>query len=207
MTINARKADLPQLTELYRQLHERHFLLRGDYCKMPSDEFFRSELEKKLDEENYRISVLEMSGSVTWCIFDKSTEECQPYRKCCIEQLAVDARLRRKGLGGVLLEHIPEAARRENCNSTELSVWCGNSEAVAFYNRPGFTPRTMNMELKLKQTARRLSHNDYCHGAAQMNMDKKRRRPVYRQALSTSKGKTLTCVRREEIAALPDANM
>ena len=154
MIRTAGKADIPRLAKIFKQLHKRHCDLRCSYYKMPTDDFFAEALEKKLADQNCRITVLEQNSSIAayalWYLLEKNSPDLQPYKKCYIDQFAVHSDFRRQGLGKKLMAHLLGAARLGHCNSAELSVWCDNSEAVAFYEALGFTQRTANLELRLK---------------------------------------------------------
>lgn len=39
MIRKAQKSDIPQLADIYKQLHTIHCNLRSDYYKMPEDDF------------------------------------------------------------------------------------------------------------------------------------------------------------------------
>lgn len=60
-------------------------------------------------------------------------------RVCAIEQMGVDERHRRRGLGARLLAAVRDAAAAWNAAELRLSVWEFNDEARAFYARQGFT--------------------------------------------------------------------
>ena len=52
MIRKAQKSDIPQLAEIYRQLHNVHCNIRSDYYKMPSEDFFTTDMEKLLKDWN-----------------------------------------------------------------------------------------------------------------------------------------------------------
>lgn len=154
MIRTADKADIPQIAEIFKQLHKRHCDLRQDYFKMPPDSFFTDELEKKLNDESCKVTVLEHNSSIAayavWCLLDRNSPELTPRKRLYIDQFAVRADFRKKGLGKRLMEYLRDIAQLENCRSVDLSVWCDNTEAVTFYKSLGFSPRTVNLEIKLK---------------------------------------------------------
>lgn len=57
-----------------------------------------------------------------------------------------------RGVGQALLEACRAEAQKRGCTSLELSVWCFNQEAVAFYQHCGYAARTLRMECPLNQT-------------------------------------------------------
>ena len=62
-----------------------------------------------------------------------------------------DSAWRGQGVGRALLEACRAEAQRRGCTSLELSVWCFNQEAVAFYQHCGYATRTLRMECPLSK--------------------------------------------------------
>jgi len=58
---------------------------------------------------------------------------------CELESMAVDSAARRTGLGAALLAALKEWARQNGAIRVELEVRAGNTSAVAFYERAGFS--------------------------------------------------------------------
>lgn len=58
---------------------------------------------------------------------------------CELESIVVDAGARRAGLGAALLAALKEWARRSGAVRVELEVRAGNTPAVVFYERAGFS--------------------------------------------------------------------
>jgi GNAT superfamily N-acetyltransferase len=56
-----------------------------------------------------------------------------------LDKLYVDPARQRAGLGGLLLEHVCEAARRHGCDRLMLAVNKRNADAIAAYRKHGFT--------------------------------------------------------------------
>jgi ribosomal-protein-alanine N-acetyltransferase len=57
---------------------------------------------------------------------------------CELESIAVDASVRRSGIGSDLLATIIEWARKGAASRVQLEVRAGNDAAIAFYERAGF---------------------------------------------------------------------
>lgn len=153
MIRKAQKSDIPQLAEIYKQLHTFHCNLRSDYYKMPEDDFFVTDLEDVLKNEEMTVIVSECNSEITSyaVIFyiDMDSPVNLPIKKCFIEQFAVNEKFRRKGMGKRLITYIKKLAAENNCQSVELGVWCENYNAVEFYSEMGFVPRTYKMEIKI----------------------------------------------------------
>ena len=68
-----------------------------------------------------------------------------------IENVVVDERHRRQGVGTTLLEEAKRWARDRGLTTIQLGVWAANGPAVAFYAKHGFRVLTQKMELRLDQ--------------------------------------------------------
>lgn len=153
MIRKAKMSDIPQLAEIYKQLHSIHCEIRSDYYKMPEDDFFSNDLDDIMKNEEMSIIVYEHNSSIAGyaVIFfiDMDEPVNLPLKKCFIEQFAVNEKFRRRGIGTGLITYIKKLAAENNCQSVELGVWCENYNAVEFYSEMGFVPRTNKMEMKI----------------------------------------------------------
>ncbi len=153
MIRKAEKSDIAQMAEIYEELHLTHCEIRSDFYKAPPADFYSNALEKQFENNNKYIIADEESGIITayaiFFIFEKGDEICFDMKRCFIDQFAVRSSYRRKGVGTQLMDYIKSFARKENCTSLDLGVWCENAIAMDFYKGFGFEPRTVKMELKL----------------------------------------------------------
>lgn len=70
-------------------------------------------------------------------------------RVCAIEQMGVDERHRRRGLGARLLAAVRDAAAAWGAAEIRLTVWEFNAEARAFYARHGFGGYQRHLRLRV----------------------------------------------------------
>ena len=151
----AEKSDVEQIARLFQQLHERHYRLRDDYYNKPDFEFYFNVVEQTINTQSelkYVVSCENdiINGYIQFCIKDYSESLTKKhYKKCLVEQIAVDEKYHRQGVGTELIAFIRNYAIDNNCNSIELSVWYENYDAVEFYSAIGFEPRTYKMEMRL----------------------------------------------------------
>ena len=66
-----------------------------------------------------------------------------------IDDICVDENARGLGVGRALCEHILAYAREKGCYNVTLNVWNCNPGAMAFYDRLGFSPYKVGMEVIL----------------------------------------------------------
>ncbi len=141
--------DLPAIAEIYHQLHEHHRQIRPDFFKdTPIDKLTES-LEGFFYNYNMNVIVCENEAIDGYAIFELSERENDLvyYRKrCYIEHLAVKKDKQRLGIGKALSEYIRNAALEKGCSSIELDSWYENYDAMDFYVKCGYMPRTIKME-------------------------------------------------------------
>lgn len=143
--------DINAMAEIYKELHEHHIQIRPDFYRSPDAEFYRTQLAEQLDN----VFVIESGGVIQGyaTLFINEREDCIHIarKRCFVDQFAVKQEFRRQGVGGRLMQFIREYALLNDCMVVELGVWYENYDAVDFYGKNGFVPRTLNLELKLEK--------------------------------------------------------
>lgn len=129
------------------KLHEYHNgkskFFSGDYPRITFEERIE-EYKKNAKYGEYRIELLIESET------DNILGFCIAYSKKVsgkIEVLFVDEKYRRKGLGLKLMNSAVEWFKEKQIYEIELTVVYGN-EAVSFYQKLGFYPRSIIMTTK-----------------------------------------------------------
>ena len=64
-----------------------------------------------------------------------------------IEELGVNEKYRRQGIGSRLIKEVRNIARKEGCSRVELNCWCFNENAIKFYKKIGMKEQRINMEI------------------------------------------------------------
>ena len=72
-----------------------------------------------------------------------------PRKVLLLDDICVDEAYRRQGIAELLCGEAIRMAKEEKADSIELGVWADNLPAVSLYQKLGFRPRTMRMELKI----------------------------------------------------------
>lgn len=155
MIRDAEEKDIGAVAELFYELHEHHVQLFGEFCRSADMSFFQNAVRKMFADSKKNIAVSEHNGIVDgYAVFELSEneDELHFYRKvCCVEQIAVKKEVRRNGFGRELMNFIREYAAENQCDAAELGVWYENYDAVDFFVKCGFMPRTIKLENKLNQ--------------------------------------------------------
>ena len=66
-----------------------------------------------------------------------------------IDDLCVDENVRGGGVAKAIYQGVLDYAREIGCDAVTLNVWCGNDRALHFYEKCGFKPQKIGMELPL----------------------------------------------------------
>ncbi|MFE6139966.1 GNAT family N-acetyltransferase [Bacillus sp. NPDC057893] len=131
------------LDKLYEYHNSKSKFFSGDYPRITFEERIK-EYEKNLKYGEYRIELL-----IEWET-DNILGFCIAYGKKVsgkIEVLFVDEKYRRNGLGLRLMNSAMEWFKEKQIYEVELTVVYGN-EAVSFYQKLGFYPRSIIMTTK-----------------------------------------------------------
>jgi len=128
------KEDMPELAILYKQ-----FWNEDSSIKLMESKFIDLQ-----ENPNYIfLSALEenhLIGSVLGIICEELYGECKPF--LLIEDLIVDQKYRRKGIGKALMFEIEKIALENDCYQILLITHNDRTDAIAFYESLGFNPDT-----------------------------------------------------------------
>ena len=92
-----------------------------------------------------------MIAGYAFCIYQitQETEQVHARKVLYIDDLCVDGRFRRQGIGTELYRHVLQTAADTGCNSVTLNVWRVNDGARRFYESLGMVPLKTTMETRL----------------------------------------------------------
>lgn len=136
-----------------RQVHELHAKARPD---MFQSQF--SKLANRYDEfvnnNEYSVLVCERNSTIVgFAVVKNVTLPESAYaveRKfLLIEEIGVDAKHRRCGVGTELINYVKDFARRSNLSRLQLDVWAFNDVANEFYSAQGFETYRKYLEINL----------------------------------------------------------
>ena len=147
----ARECDREKVNELARQVHAMHVAWRPDIYEMveeiyPQDRFSEEVARRQLYEAK-------IGGQVTGYVLLKIREYNWPgvvkRKVMLVDEIAVDDRCRNQGIGTAMMEEVRVLARAFGCTDLQLGVYPQNDAAVAFYQKCGFTIRSIDMQRKV----------------------------------------------------------
>lgn len=147
----AKRKDLPRVTELRAQLHDMYSFGRPDYFQKP----FGDELAKEINsmqrgKQNLLLVFSEEEAIWGYLHAVFETEGPSLYRNsrsyCSIRELYVDKSCRGQGIGTALLTALREQVVSRGCPRIELQTWEFNAGALEFWEKHGFCTYLRCME-------------------------------------------------------------
>ena len=152
MTIRfAEKRDIPGMIALLQQVGEVHHQIRPDLFRSGAQKYNEADLAALLEDRDRPILIADLDGSVAgyaFCILQLTQDNpvlCD--RKVLyIDDICVDACKRGRGIASQLYRRVLEFARELGCHAVTLNVWCGNANAMKFYEKCGMKPQKIGME-------------------------------------------------------------
>ncbi|MBO7397803.1 MAG: GNAT family N-acetyltransferase [Clostridia bacterium] len=147
--------DVPRIIELLGQVLEIHAAIRPDIFVPGTTKYSAEELENMIrDDRNPVFVAVDGEDKVIGYAFCRIKEQpaaeyMVKFKSIFIDDLCVDAKARRQGVGELLFEFVKREAKRLGCYEVTLNVWAGNELAERFYEKMGMKTKERQMELVL----------------------------------------------------------
>ena len=143
--------DIPEMIDLLQQVGEVHHQIRPDLFRARAQKYDEASLKMLLSDPVRPILAADMDGKMVgyaFCILQVTENDpvlCD--RKVLyIDDLCVDEHHRGQGIAGALYHRALELARELSCDAVTLNVWCGNDNALRFYENCGLQRQKIGME-------------------------------------------------------------
>jgi ribosomal protein S18 acetylase RimI-like enzyme len=148
MIRRARHEDWEAVRALWREIDELHAELAPAYFR--PTERARNEWRQMLIAPDAAVFVAEaagpsqpggngLAGAISVRLYDTPPDPAMiPRRRGHVEMLVVGRKFRRRGIGRGLMAEVAIWARTEGAAELVLTVWAGNHDAEAFYERLGY---------------------------------------------------------------------
>ena len=150
----ATNAEIPGLLALLRQVGQVHHTIRPDIFRPGCQKYTDADLRQLLQDEKLPVFVAMEGNTVAGYCFCQlrsyrgstaMTDRLELY----IDDLCVDENRRGGGIATALYRHVCRWAKDMGCTFVTLNVWCGNENAMAFYEKMGMKSRSITMETEL----------------------------------------------------------
>ena len=145
----AKKEDIARLSDLLSQVLEIHAKLRPDLFMSGTTKYNQEQLEEMINNDTKPIYVAVINDYVVgyaMCQIRVPTSNMYPIKVFHLDDLCVDEKYRKQGIGEALYQKVVETAKDNNCYEVTLNVWPGNDAALKFYEKMGMKTRSVFME-------------------------------------------------------------
>ena len=151
----ATKNEISGMIDLLKQVGDVHHQIRPDLFRAGAQKYNEADLEQLLKDESRPIFGAIEDGKLLgycFCIIEevKDNSVLCDTKTLYIDDLCVDEGCRGQGIATKLYDHVCNYAKSIGCRSGTLNVWCGNDNAMRFYESRGMKPRKIYMEASLE---------------------------------------------------------
>ena len=147
----ARDTDRPAVNAMARQVHAMHVAWRPDIYEMVEELYPEERFRQAVEEK--QLYVARLSGAVVGYVLLKIRDYAWPgvvrRRVMLVDEICVEESCRGQGIGQEMMAEVCALARAFGCTDLQLGVYPQNDAAVAFYQKCGFTIRSIDMQRKV----------------------------------------------------------
>ena len=146
-TLNDRSA----VNALAKQVHEMHVSWRPDIFRMPEELYPEERFLDCVRQRQLYVAKLNgiVVGYVTLMTRDYDWPSVVRRKVMVIDEICVEQTFRGHGIGKRMMEEVHALARAFGCTDLQLGVYPQNDDAVGFYQKCGFTIRSIDMQKKV----------------------------------------------------------
>lgn len=147
----ASAADRMAVQRLACQLHSLHCQWRPDLYELPEELYPESRFAEEIRSRSLYVAKVgdTVIGYALLKIRDSHGIGLVSRRVMVLQELCVEETLRNQGFGKEMVADIHALARAFRCTDLQLGVYPQNDEAVAFWQKCGFTIRAIEMQKKV----------------------------------------------------------
>lgn len=144
----ATKADWPDIQRLSVQIHNLHAGWRPDIYFSTQTPYPEAAFEQNILDRLVYVAKIDqvIAGYVVLSVQNKEGAGVHTKKIMRVDSICVEESARGHGIGMAMMEDVRALAKAFGCHGIQLSVHPENDRAVSFYQKCGFTIRTINME-------------------------------------------------------------
>ncbi|MBQ8834627.1 MAG: GNAT family N-acetyltransferase [Oscillospiraceae bacterium] len=147
----ARPSDREAVNALAMEVHALHVVWRPDIYVMPEELY--PEERFQAETQNRNLYVARLADTVVGYVLLKIRNYDMPghvkRRVMIIDEICVEETCRNQGIGKEMMADVRALAKAFGCTDMQLGVYPQNDDAVAFYQKCGFTIRSIDMQRKV----------------------------------------------------------
>lgn len=152
---NAVSEDCAKIRPLQQEIADLHHEGRPDLFRTEARFFKQEDFDKRLSDPAHTVFIAEdENGGVigyafAWGISARNNPTYIDFDAYYIDDICVLKAWQGRGVGRALFERCKADALQRGCKHLELGVWSFNQNAIAFYEKCGFTEKVKKMEYRL----------------------------------------------------------
>lgn len=143
--------DRIAVNELARQVHAMHVTWRPDLYEMVEELYPAERMQEAISARELYVAKLE--GNIVGYVLLKIRNYDWPgvvnRKVMVVDEICVEESIRGHGIGKAMMEDVHALAKAFRCTDLQLGVYPQNDEAVGFYQKCGFTIRSIDMQRKV----------------------------------------------------------
>ena len=144
-------ADREAVNALAREVHAMHVSWRPDIYEMVDELYPADRFEAAVKARE--LYVAKLGGVVAGYVLLKIREYSWPgvvrRKVMLIDEICVDELCRCQGIGTEMMAEVRALAKAFGCTDLQLGVYPQNDAAVSFYQKCGFSIRSIDMQRKV----------------------------------------------------------
>ena len=147
----ARLSDWEAINALALQVHAMHVAWRPDIYEMVDELYPQERTGEAISARELYVAKLEgqIVGYVSLKIRDYNHPGLVRRKVMLVDEICVEESCRGQGIGKTMMEDVRALAKAFRCTDLQLGVYPQNDEAVGFYQKCGFTIRSIDMQRKV----------------------------------------------------------
>ena len=144
----ARLCHREDVNRLAKQVHAMHVAWRPDLYEMVEQLYPEERMQSAISARELYVAKLgdTVIGYVSLKIRKSEGLGLVTRKVMLVEELCVDEPLRNQGFGKSMMEDVHALAKAFRCTDLQLGVYPQNDEAVGFYQKCGFTIKSIDMQ-------------------------------------------------------------
>ena len=144
-------SDRSTVNALAKQVHELHVSWRPDIYEMVEELYSQERFQEAVRLRQLYVAKLNgiAAGYVSLKIRDYDWPGVVRRKVMFLVEFAVEEAFRGHGIGTAMMEEVHALARAFGCTDLQLGVYPQNDDTVGFYQKCGFTIRSIDMQKKV----------------------------------------------------------
>lgn len=150
----ANNKDIKQLVPILLQITNLHYENRPEIFKKKQEKQIEENIKDILKSEEEKVIVGEIQGKIS-CVLVYKIKETKNHinlnnsKVLWINEIGVDDKYKRKGMGETLMKEAMKIAKDMKCQRLELNCWNFNEDALKFYEKQNMKVQRKIMEIEI----------------------------------------------------------